>query len=103
MIFLIPMWVGIFIGLCKWLGIIVTTMANRCRDRGYKFGAIVSNICYVVFPAFLALVATNITVFLIAYPILAWLGNTVFCLCTTNVPEHIKHDDADDDYGYIGH
>lgn len=103
MIFLISMWIGMLWGVIKWLTVIIEVMRNRCMDKDYKLGAIVSNVCYLIVIGFLVLLTKEFNLFITVYPILAFLGNTVFCICTTPVPEHTDHDDStgNDDYGYI--
>lgn len=105
MVFLISMWIGMLWGVIKWIIAIVEAIRNRCIDKDYRLGVIVSNVCYVVVTGFFALIVMDIGLFAIIYPILAILGNTVFCICTTPVPEYTGHDDDqnNDDYGYINH
>lgn len=105
MVILIAVWIGMLWGVIKWIITIVDIMRNRCKDKDCRLGAIVSNICYVVVTGFFSLIVMDIGIFAIIYPILAILGNTVFCMCTTPVPEHTNNDDdhGNDDYGYINH
>ncbi len=105
MIFFAAVCVAMFCGVVKWVMAIVEAMRNRCQDSGYRIGAIVSNVCYFVVSAFVWMLCNNVGVSMLTYVVLAWLGNTVFCLCTTAVSNgQVKHDNSnDDDYGYIGH
>ena len=103
MLILFALGIAILWGLIKWIAVIVEVMRDRCWDDGYKRGAIISNVFYLVISVAVLILSASFTAFFMCYFILAWLGNTVFCLCTTSTPNATKmHDEPkNDDYGYI--